>query len=71
MTTYHCPQGHEVTTKEHEPPICQECGIDATWWNTGTGEVYEWRTEAECQQRRERMQDMLDDAFCNQYFPDW
>ena len=68
---YKCPKGHEVTAKEHEPPQCRQCGIGATWWNAGTGEVYQWWSVAEIEAGRERMQDMLDDAFCNQYFPDW
>ena len=47
---------------------CESCGLIATWCNDKTGEVYTWRTIAEHEQACEDMQDMIDDAFDNQYF---
>ena len=64
-----CPNGHEVTA-QHGGPICEECGLIATHYNTKTGEVYHWSTFEEHEQAVENLQDAMDEAFDNQYFSD-
>lgn len=78
MTTYICPNGHEIEadypadpTQAPEIPECHECGLTATHFNGKTGKVSKWTKTTDYREGCERLQEMMDDAFCNQYFPEW
>jgi len=66
MTTYTCPNGHELTE-----PKCEACGLVATSYNAKTGEVYQWTDEDEYNDARDELQGEIDAAFEHQYFDEW
>ena len=66
MTTYFCPEGHKIIA--NGVPECLQCNLIATHYNAKTGEVFEWDDIESHNKACEELQDMMDEAFDNQYF---
>jgi hypothetical protein len=70
-TVFTCPAGHRTAPNHAGAVICEPCNLVATWMDMKTGEVYQWRDLDGHRAGAQTLSDSLDDAFRNQYFPDW